>query len=114
MNNIEEVDFKFGLCAVCNKKVTVKFCDYIIEYDNNPIFLRDYKGFRDINKRGAQYKTCDLPMCDGCAKEVAIDHDFCPHHYSLYLKRHLPDKKQRARSLRTRGLLMNYGEEVTE
>ena len=105
MNNVVEPDFRIGLCAVCGKKPTTQFCDYIMEYDNNIMFVRDRQMFNDINRRGAQYQTCDLPMCKGCAKEVAKEHDFCPHHYSLYLQRDLPDRFQQKRRAQARGYL---------
>lgn len=100
-----EVDFELGLCAVCKKKPVTQFCDYILEYHNDIIFIRDRKLFNDINRRGEQYETCDLPMCRDCAKEISIDHDLCPYHYGLYLKRKLPDTHHRKRRAEARGYI---------
>lgn len=100
---VVEPNFKIGLCAVCNKSPADKFCDYIMEYTNDTIFLRNRFEFNEVNRRGAQYVTCDLPLCEKCSKEIAIDHDLCPHHYGLYTKRELPSKFQRKRRTQIRG-----------
>src|SRR5699024_11387100 len=55
--------------------------------------------------RGEQYETCDLPLCKDCSKEISNDHDLCPHHYSLYLQRELPNKFQIKRRSQARGYL---------
>lgn len=105
MNDVVEPDFRLGLCAVCRKHPATQFCDYIIEYHNNPIFIRGFKEFQEANRRGEQYETCDLPMCGSCSREVSKDHEFCPHHYELYLKRELPSKFQRKRRFHTRNYI---------
>lgn len=105
MKGILEVDFRLGLCAICGRNQTTQFCDYIMEYHHSIIFARDRKAFNEINRRGEQYETCDLPMCKGCAKEISRDHDLCPHHYSLFIQRDLPDRFQRKRRADARGYL---------
>jgi hypothetical protein len=113
MNEIIEPDFRIGLCAVCGKKPTTQFCDYIMEYHFNTVFVRNSKVFNEINRRGAQYETCDLPMCKDCAEEISNDHDFCPHHYDLHLQRGLPDKFQRKRQSHARGYLASQEIQAT-
>ena len=113
MNDVLEPDFRLGLCAICGKKPTTQFCDYIMEYHNNIIFVRDSKTFNEINRRGEQYETCDLPMCKDCSTEISKDHDFCPHHYSLHLRRELPNKFQQKRRAQARGYLAGLDIQAT-
>lgn len=108
MNEVLEPDFRLGLCAVCGKKPATQFCDYIVEYHNNITFVRDRREFNEINQRGRQYETCDLPMCKDCSKEISKDHDLCPHHYGLYLQRDLPNLFQRKRRAQVRGYLASF------
>jgi protein-arginine kinase activator protein McsA len=49
-------------CQFCGKPAT-KLCDYPVAND----------------------KTCDVPMCNDCAKNIGIEKDYCPAHYSRYL-----------------------------
>lgn len=113
MNEIIEPDFRIGLCAICGKKPTTQFCDYIMEYHNNTIFVRDLNTFNKINRRGEQYETCDLPMCKECSKEVSKDHDLCPHHYMLYSQRELPNKFHKKRQAHAKGYLAGLEIEKT-
>jgi len=85
-----------GICAVCRRNPVNRWCDYVISYDNYFIFLRDYKQFIAANQSN-DYETCDLPMCEKCAKEVSIDRHLCPHHMKLHTQRHLPDAYQKKR-----------------
>lgn len=85
-----------GICAICKRNPVNRWCDYVVGYDNNIIFLRGYKEFMDANG-GCNHSTCDLPMCDKCATNVSRERDFCPHHMSLHRKAELPDKYQRSR-----------------
>lgn len=105
MDDVITPDFRLGLCAICGKIPATQFCDYIMEYRQNTFFVRDRRLFNEINRRGEQYETCDLPMCKGCAKEISRDHDLCPHHYELYSQRELPDPFQKKRRAQSRGYL---------
>lgn len=105
MNEVLELDFRLGLCAVCGKNPATQFCDYIMEYHHSTIFVRDRKTFNKINRRGEQYETCDLPMCKDCSKEISKDHDLCPHHYVLHTQRELPNTFQRKRRAQARRYL---------
>lgn len=80
-------------CAICERKVATQLCDYIIKYDDSIIFARDYEDFKELNAPMAKYKTCDLPMCNDCAKKIGNNLDFCPHHYDLHSQVELPSKK---------------------
>ncbi|MCU9614103.1 hypothetical protein OEV98_11080 [Caldibacillus lycopersici] len=105
MTEVVELNFNLGLCAVCNKNPATQFCDYITEYTNNLIFVRDFKTFSKVNRRGEQYETCDLPMCKDCGFEISKDHDLCPHHYSLHLQRELPNPFHQKRRTQAKGYL---------
>lgn len=106
MTNIVHTDFKLGLCAICNRKPATHFCDYIMEYTHDIYFMRNRIEFNEINRRGVQYETCDLPMCAHCKTEIADDHDFCKHHYGLYLKKDLPDAYQERRRRHAKGFIL--------
>lgn len=82
-------------CALCKKRKATKLCDYIVKYDNSIIFLRDHQMFKEVNSPGYKHETCDLPMCDECAKNVEHNVDFCPHHYKLHLQAELPEHLQK-------------------
>ncbi|MEC1178521.1 hypothetical protein P9B03_08515 [Metasolibacillus meyeri] len=102
MNNIvnipsAEVDHQKNVCAICKKQPVVRWCDYIIRYDHAHIFLRNPQASKEPNRRGAQYKTCDLPMCENCVHEASLDHDLCPHHSQLLRQAMLPTDYQRER-----------------
>lgn len=82
-------------CALCKKNEATKLCDYIVEYDNSVIFYRNFKLFQEENAPRYKHKTCDLPMCEKCAKNVGIEVDFCPYHYKLHLQVELPKSLQK-------------------
>lgn len=103
-----EIDFRLGLCTICKSKPATQFCDYIMEYHNNIMFVRDRKTFNEVNRRGQQYETCDLPLCINCSFEVSRDHDLCPHHFALYGKRELPTSHQQKRRGQARGYLASH------
>lgn len=105
VDKVLEPDFKLGLCAICNKRPATHFCDYIMEYHNNMFFIRDRKTFNEVNRRGAQYETCDLPMCKDCSTEISKDHDLCTHHYGLYMQRELTNPYQRTRQSQAKGYI---------
>ncbi len=84
-------------CAICKKREATKLCDYIIEYDNSVIFFRNRQLFNKVNSPGYKHETCDLPMCNECAKNIGVEVDFCPHHYKLHIQAELPPKLERAR-----------------
>lgn len=105
----ETIDFNLGLCAVCGKAAAAQFCDYIMEYTNDLLFIRDRIRFNEENRRGAQYETCDLPMCGDCAKEISRDHDLCPHHFGLFQQRELPNPFHEKRRAQARGYLASLG-----
>lgn len=94
------IDFKKGVCAICKKKPVERWCDYIISYSHNLITFRDYKSWAEANTRGAQYETCDLPLCVDCAKKQDGDAHLCPHHHNLQIQAKLPDKYQQGRQAR--------------
>lgn len=106
MTNVVHTDFKLGLCAICNRQPATHFCDYIMEYTHDIYFMRNRIEFNEINRRGAQYETCDLPMCEGCKTNISNDHELCKHHYSLYLKIKLPDAYQERRRGQAKGYLL--------
>lgn len=87
-------------CAICHVQKATRYCDYVIGYNNSIIFIRDYKKFVEENS-ACKHKTCDLPMCEECAKNVGYEVDFCPQHYKLYLQSELPEYLQKAQ-LRTK------------
>jgi len=92
-----EVDYQKNVCAICKEHSVTRWCDYVIRYDHAHFYLRNYKNFVEANRRGAQYKTCDLPMCEECAHQVSLDHDFCPYHKRLQEQVALPDVYQKKR-----------------
>ena len=94
------IEFEKGICSVCKKRKVSKWCDYIVEYNHHVLFLRNYEDMIEANKRGADYKTCDLPICFECAKEVSMDTHLCPHHHNLHKQAELPDSYQRNRQKR--------------
>lgn len=108
MNEVLEPDFKLGLCAVCKKQHATQFCDYIMEYHNNIMFMRDRKSFNEENRRGSQYETCDLSLCRDCAQEISRDHDLCPHHFGLHQQRELPSRNQEERRTQARWYLASF------
>lgn len=103
---VQIIDFKKGICAVCRQKPVTRWCDYVIRYDHAVLFLRGHKDFMEANRRGAQYKTCDLPMCADCAYNVSLDHDLCPHHKMLQDMARLPDDYQRQRQQREQTMIL--------
>lgn len=86
-----------GICSICKRKEVSRWCDYIIDYDNSILFVRSRQLFNEINRRGAKYQCCSLPMCEECAFSVGHDTDFCPHHFGLHRKSELPTTYQRKR-----------------
>lgn len=71
-------------CAICHQRQATRYCDYIIGYSNPNTFYRDYKLICGNN--GPHYETCDVPMCDECAKNIGRELDFCPYHFEIYQK----------------------------
>ena len=100
------IDFEKGICSVCRKRVVNRWCDFIISYNNGPIFFRNYKDFVEINRRGAQYETCDLPMCEECVNTVSHDTHICPHHNKLLMDVDLPDEYQKQRQQREKSKIL--------
>lgn len=93
--------FKRGLCAECGKKIVSRWCDYHIKYTNDKIFVRgsskESYEFAKANS-GRKNETCDLPICEWCAKEIGHDIHMCSYHYEIYLRaKELPTKKMRDR-----------------
>lgn len=80
-------------CAICRAREATKLCDYVTEYQSNAIiFVKgSYEAFKRANS-GPRYDTCDLPMCDECAKHITDEVDFCPYHHKLHSQIDLPDK----------------------
>lgn len=72
-------------CAICRKREVVKLCDFVTEY------------FWTTLKDSDGKITCDLPMCDECAKKVP-GHDFCPYHYEMLDMLDNPDKELKRRT----------------
>jgi len=83
-------------CAICKVNEATQFCDYVIRYDKNPIFFRDYKMFKDSIENGND-ETCDLPLCDKC-RHLIGGADLCPHHYKLQLQAELPEHLKKAQT----------------
>jgi hypothetical protein len=95
--NVNDADLFKNPCAICGKKAATRYCDYIIGYSNQQIFMRDYKQLCANN--GPDYETCDIPMCEDCAKNVGREIDFCPYHYGLYQKgKEIPEKWKKAQA----------------
>lgn len=101
-----KIDFEKGICSICRKKVVSRWCDFIIKYKNETIFIRDYKEFIEANRHGAQYETCDLPMCEECANTVSHDTHICPHHNELLKIVELPNEYQRQRQQREKSKIL--------
>lgn len=99
---------KDGICAVCKRNPVNRWCDYVMSYDNDVYFFRQYKDFKEANS-GDQYDTCDLPMCDKCASSVGRDRDMCPHHKLLFDRRALPDESQRKRAMLEKRKILQEG-----
>lgn len=95
-----------GVCAICRRNPVKRWCDYVVAYDNQIIFFRDYKDFVDANS-AISYETCDLPLCDKCATNVGRDRDLCPHHMSLHSQVKLPEEYQRLRQIREKQKMRN-------
>lgn len=84
-------------CAICKKREATLLCDYVVGYNNSVIFIcGNHEKFKEENS-GCKHETCDLPLCEKCAKKNGNNVDFCPYHYQLYLKDELPKKYQKAR-----------------
>ncbi|MFT8928503.1 MAG: hypothetical protein ABF969_04120 [Sporolactobacillus sp.] len=84
-------------CAICHKRPATRYCDYIIGYSNPQMFMIDYQQICGNN--GPHYETCDVPMCDECAKNIDREIDFCPYHYDLYQKaKKLPQELKNAQA----------------
>lgn len=86
-------------CAICKVKEATKLCDYVTEYRSRAVILvkGSYEAFKQANS-GSGYDTCDLPMCDECAKVITDGVDFCPYHHDLHSKVRLPDKLRKYQS----------------
>lgn len=82
-------------CALCRKKEATHLCDFVVEYNRNPIFVRGFEKFKEINEHGHD-KTCDLPMCNECRYEEG-QADFCPYHKNMLRKLEIPDEKLKRR-----------------
>ena len=61
----------------------------------------------EANRRGNDYETCDLPMCEECAKEVSLDTHLCPHHFHLQSMVDLPEEYQQMRQQREKIQIVN-------
>ena len=109
MNDVDV--FKKGLCAECGRKVVSRWCDYHIEYTNDTVFARSSSidkawEFARFNS-GRKNETCDLPICEDCATEIAHDVHFCTHHYGIYLKaKRMPTKKLKNRRVKEHSKIM--------
>lgn len=94
MNDVRE--FKIP-CAICHKQQATRYCDYIIDYFNPQFFMRDFQQL--CANSGPSYETCDVPMCEECAKNIDWEMDFCPYHYAIYQKaKELPAELRKAQA----------------
>lgn len=80
-------------CPICKKREATLLCDYVTEYHSMAVIFvsGSYEAYKAANQ-GPRIDTCDLPMCDECAKHITDGVDFCPHHYKLHQQVQLPDK----------------------
>lgn len=83
-------------CAICKVREATRLCDYIISYNRNPIFFRDFKMFKESLENGHD-ETCDLPLCEKCSFETNRA-DLCPHHFAIQQKAELPNHLKPAQS----------------
>lgn len=93
-------------CAICKKRKATRLCDYVIRYDHNITFFCDYSMLKKEVEE-IYHETCDLPLCEECARTVNKV-DFCPHHYKLLDKAELPPglkKYQIKQKVKMSGLL---------
>jgi hypothetical protein len=94
VNEVKE--FKIP-CAICHKRPATRYCDYIIGYSNPQIFMREFQQLCVHN--GPDYETCDVPMCEDCAKNIDREIDFCPYHYAIYQKaKEIPAELRKAQA----------------
>jgi hypothetical protein len=75
-------------CAICKVRKAVRWCDFVIEYNRNIIFVKGHQKFIELNSTPND-ETCDLPLCDICSHEEGKA-DLCPHHYKLHKQAELP------------------------
>lgn len=88
-------------CAICKVAEAERLCDYVVEYNRNPIFFRDYQSFKESVERG-QDRACDLPLCTKC-RVLINGADLCPFHFDMYkraqqLPKNLRKYQKRARA----------------
>lgn len=79
-------------CAICKVREATLLCDYVTEYHSQSVIFVNgpYEAFKSANE-GLRIDTCDLPMCEECAKHITDGVDFCPHHHKLFKQTRLPD-----------------------
>lgn len=77
IDNDENI-FRKVKCGICKKRVSTKLCDFVVDYAQ-PAFFRSYSDFIEQEL----HRTCDMPLCDQCAKQYSNIYDFCPFHYDF-------------------------------
>lgn len=76
----------YDRCMVCGKKRAVFLCDFPA---NNILF--DFPDLETGEKIPMQQEnTCDLPMCEDCAVEVAKNRHFCKTCVMKFIIKSLP------------------------
>jgi hypothetical protein len=82
-------------CAICCKNEVEVLCDFVTDYDNQPIFVRNYKDFVALNGQ-VRHETCDMPMCRECAMEHNNAH-FCTYHAEMLKNVNITDETLKKR-----------------
>ena len=100
IDNDENI-FRKVKCGICKKRVSTRLCDFVVDY-RQPMFFCDYHDFSEQQLHG----TCDMPMCDECAKSYNNIYDFCPFHYGFIKKiQPIPEMKRAITEYVTKDLL---------
>lgn len=100
---MNDIDVFVAPCAICRKRKATQLCDFIVRYDLQPIFFRDYEMFKESVEHGNN-ETCDLPLCKECSHE-SNQADLCPHHYKLQQQAKLPQRLEIIR-MREKGKML--------
>lgn len=72
------------VCVFCKSNQATKLCDFPTGVIKTTI---DFKTYR---------MTCDRPICDNCAVNIAEDVEFCPHCMEKYSKKFINWRKELA------------------